>query len=45
MTGRLDDKLDREIAALEAQVATWQPAAAAAEASKGKRSSSLAVMR
>lgn len=44
MTGRLDDKLDREIAALEAQVATWQPATTA-DASKGKRSSALAVMR
>jgi activator of 2-hydroxyglutaryl-CoA dehydratase/predicted nucleotide-binding protein (sugar kinase/HSP70/actin superfamily) len=50
MTGRIDERLDREIAQLEELVATWQPEPATGAAGenisqKAKRSSSLAVMR
>lgn len=50
MTGRIDEKLDREIAGLEEMVSTWEPEAATGAAGdniaqKAKRSSSLAVMR
>lgn len=50
MTGRIDEKLDREIAQLEEMVGSWEPegptgAAGDNIAQKAKRSSSLAVMR
>ncbi|MEZ4367102.1 MAG: BadF/BadG/BcrA/BcrD ATPase family protein [Kofleriaceae bacterium] len=45
-TGRTDEKLDRQVAALAEQVATWAPEAATpTTTAAGKRSAALNVMR